>query len=358
MDPRRKKIMLVDDNATNLTMGRNMLKEAYEVYPVPSAAKLFEIMEHVTPALILLDVMMPEMDGYQAIKQLKADERFSEIPVIFLTSKNDESSELEGLSLGAIDYVAKPFSAPLLLKRIENHLLLVSQKAKLKDYNDNLQIMVAQKTSEVFDLQNAVLSTLAEMVEFRDNMTGGHVTRTQLYLKVLVDKMLDDKIYHEEVLKWNLDFFLQSAQLHDVGKIAISDAILNKPGRLTPDEFEEMKKHVNFGVMAIEKIAQKTSEHSYLHHASIFAGTHHEKWDGTGYPNGISGFEIPLEGRLMAIADVFDALISKRPYKEPMPIQTAINIIVEGSGVHFDQSLVGIFTKVTDQFSEISRLYN
>ncbi|MDR0620528.1 MAG: response regulator [Deltaproteobacteria bacterium] len=356
MDTKRQKIMLVDDNTANLTMGKNMLKEAYEVYPVPSAAKLFDLMEHVTPALILLDVMMPEMDGYEAIQKLKSDERFADIPVIFLTSMNDENSELEGLSLGAIDYVIKPFSAPLLLKRIENHLLIVSQKAELKHYNDNLQAMVAEKTAQVFDLQNAVLSTLAEMVEFRDNMTGGHVTRTRKYLEVLVDKMLEEKIYHEEVLTWNLDFFLQSAQLHDVGKIAISDAILNKPGRLEPDEFDEMKKHVLFGVEAINKIAAKTTEHSYLHHAAIFAGTHHEKWDGTGYPNGLKGYEIPLEGRLMAIADVFDALISKRPYKPPMPVETAINIIVEGSGAHFDESLVGIFLKVTDQFAEISRL--
>ncbi|MDR1309644.1 MAG: response regulator [Deltaproteobacteria bacterium] len=358
MDARRKKIMLVDDNGANLTMGKNMLKEAYEVYPVPSAAKLFEIMEHVTPALILLDVMMPGMDGYEAIRKLKADQRFREIPVIFLTSKNDETSELEGLSLGAIDYVAKPFSAPLLLRRIENHLLLVSQKAELRGYNENLQIMVAEKTAQVLDLQNAVLSTVAEMVEFRDNLTGGHVTRTQQYLKVLVDKMLEEKIYDEEVSSWDLDFFLQSAQLHDVGKIAISDAILNKPGRLSPDEYEEMKRHVMIGVEAINRIALKTSEHSYLRHAAILAGTHHEKWDGTGYPNGLAGFGIPLEGRLMAIADVFDALISKRPYKEPMPVEKAIGIIVEGSGTHFDASLIGVFLKVTDQFTEISRLFD
>ncbi|MDR2366590.1 MAG: response regulator [Deltaproteobacteria bacterium] len=358
MDSKRTKIMLVDDNIANLAMGKNMLKEAYEVYPVPSAAKLFQLLEHVSPGLILLDVMMPEMDGYEAIKKLKADDRFADIPVIFLTSMNDESSELEGLSLGAIDYVIKPFSAPLLLKRIENHLLMVSQRAKLKDYNDNLQIMVEQKTSEVFDLQNAVLSTLAEMVEFRDNMTGGHVTRTKMYLEVLLNKMVEEKLYHDEVRDWNLDFLLQSAQLHDVGKIAISDAILNKPGRLEPHEFEEMKKHVLFGVEAINKIAAKTSEHSYLHHAAIFAGTHHEKWDGSGYPNGLAGYDIPLEGRLMAIADVFDALISERPYKPPMPLDKAINIIVEGAGTHFDEALVKIFLKVTDKFGEISRLGN
>ncbi|MDR0356123.1 MAG: response regulator [Deltaproteobacteria bacterium] len=357
MDPnKRQKIILVDDNVANLSMGRNMLKEAYEVYPVPSAAKLFDLMEHVVPGLILLDVMMPEMDGYEAIKKIKADPRFKEIPVIFLTSMNDESSELEGLSLGALDYVAKPFSAPLLLKRIENHLLLARQKAELRDFNENLQILVDQKTAQVFDLQNAVLSTVAEMVEFRDNLTGGHVTRTQRYLKVLVDQMLEKKIYHEEVLKWDLSFFIPSAQLHDVGKIAISDAILNKPGKLDDDEYQEMKKHVRIGVEAIDKIAQKTAGHSFLHHAAVFAGTHHEKWDGTGYPNRLSGFDIPLEGRLMAIADVFDALISKRPYKQPMPVETAVKIIQDGAGSHFDASLIQVFDAVTDQFAEISRL--
>jgi putative two-component system response regulator len=354
---KRQKIMLVDDNMANLVMGKNMLKDAYEVYSIPSAAKLFEIMEHVLPSLILLDVMMPEMDGYEAIKKLKADSRWEDIPVIFLTSMNDEDSELEGLSLGAIDYVGKPFSAPLLLKRIENHLLLVQQKKELKNYNDNLQEMVDIKTAQVIDLQSAVLSTVAEMVEFRDNMTGGHVTRTQKYLKVLVDKMREEKIYHKEATTWNLTFFIQSAQLHDVGKIAISDAILNKPGKLTKEEFEEMKKHVNFGVEAIEKISRVTPEHAFLHHASVFAGTHHEKWDGTGYPNGLKEDQIPLEGRLMAIADVYDALISKRPYKEPMPIKDAEAIIVSGGDSHFDPELIKVFLMVADKFAEIAKEY-
>jgi putative two-component system response regulator len=251
--------------------------------------------------------------------------------------------------------VAKPFSAPLLLKRIENHLLIVHQKAELSNFNDNLQKLVDKKTEQVLDLQNAVISTVAEMVEFRDNLTGGHVTRTQRYLKLLVDTMIDQKIYLDEVLKWDLNFFIQSAQLHDVGKIAISDAILNKPGRLTQEEFEEMKKHVLFGVEAINKIVLKTNEHQFLHHAAVFVGTHHEKWDGTGYPYKLSGFQIPLEGRLMAIADVFDALISKRPYKEPMPAEVAFKIIQDGAGTHFDAELIKIFNLVTDQFEEISK---
>ncbi|MDR1243381.1 MAG: response regulator [Deltaproteobacteria bacterium] len=354
METRRHKIMLVDDNMANLTMGKTMLKNLYEVYAMPSAAKLFELLEHVTPDLILLDVIMPEMDGYEAIRRLKADPVLADIPVIFITSKNDELSELEGLSLGAIDYIGKPFSAALLLRRIENHLLLVSQKKSLKNYNDNLKDMVNKKTGQIFELQNAVLSTVADMLEFRDDATGGHVSRTQMYLELLVDKLQQEQIYTREIAAWDMDFLIASAQLHDVGKIAISDAILNKPGRLTPEEFAQMQKHVSIGVEAIDRIAKKTSEHSFLLHARTIAGTHHEKWDGTGYPAGLRGADIPLEGRLMAIADVYDALISKRPYKQPVTTAEAERIIIEERGSHFDPVLVDVFQSVAGYFADIA----
>jgi putative two-component system response regulator len=346
--------MLVDDNMANLTMGKTMLKNLYEVYAVPSAAKLFELLAKVTPDLILLDIIMPEMDGYEAIRRLKADPALADIPVIFLTSKNDERSELEGLSLGAIDYIGKPFSAALLLRRVENHLLIVAQKKALKNYNDNLQEMVRRKTAQIFELQNAVLSTVADMVEFRDDATGGHVARTQMYLELLVDKMQNERIYAGEIAAWDADFLTPSAQLHDVGKIAISDAILNKPGKLTQEEFAQMQKHVPIGVEAIDRIAQKTAEHAFLSHARTIAGTHHEKWDGSGYPAGLRGRDIPLEGRLMAIADVYDALISPRPYKQPIATGEAERIIIEGRGVHFDPALVDVFQAVADSFADIA----
>jgi putative two-component system response regulator len=195
------------------------------------------------------------------------------------------------------------------------------------------------------------------MVEFRDTMTGGHVTRTQKYLQLLVDKLLEEKIYAPEVAAWDLNFLIPSAQLHDVGKIAISDAILNKPGKLTPEEFEKMKAHVTVGVEAIEKIAKKTTEHAFLRHARTIAGTHHEKWDGSGYPAGLRGREIPLEGRLMAIADVYDALISTRPYKKPLPTREAQDIIEAGRGTHFDPALIDVFLLVADRFAEVAKQY-
>jgi len=353
MEKARNKIIIVDDNLSNLTMGRNMLKEFYEVYPAPSAAKLFEILGNVTPDLILLDIEMPEMDGYETIKKLKADPMYREIPVMFLTAKSDESSELAGFDLGAMDYLSKPFSAPLLLKRIANQLLIVQQKRDLKDYADNLEQKVKEKTKEVMELKNAVLATVADLVEFRDQLTGSHTNRTQAYLKVLTEQLIVDKKYSDEVEKWDMDFFLPSAQLHDVGKISITDLILNKPGKLEPEEFEIMKTHVSAGVAAIERIMKKTAEHAFLHHALSIAGTHHEKWDGSGYPKGLKGYDIPLEGRLMAIADVYDALISERPYKKPIPHEESCKIIEEGSGTHFDPVLIEVFVKVKDNFKTI-----
>ena len=349
----RKKIYLVDDVLSNLSIGRNLLKEFYDVYPAPSAAKLFEILEKAIPDLVLLDIDMPEMDGYQAIKIMKADPRFKDIPVIFLTAKDDEASEMKGFDLGAADYITKPFSGPLLLRRISNLLLIEQQKHDLKDYADNLEAKVSEKTTEIFNLQNAILATVTDLVEFRDKSTGGHIIRTQRYLKELVDELLNWEEYTEEIKKWNMDFFVTSAQLHDVGKIAITDLILNKPGKLDPEEFEIMKTHTTVGVEATERIMRETKEHSFLLHALLIAGTHHEKWDGSGYPGGLSGKNIPLEGRLMAIVDVYDALVSERPYKKAFDHEKACQIIEENAGSHFDPVLVEVFKTVKDKFEEI-----
>jgi putative two-component system response regulator len=234
---------------------------------------------------------------------------------------------------------------------------MAAQKKQLKDYNDNLQKMVKQRTEQVIELQNAVLKTVAELVEFRDSITGGHIERTQSYLKLLVDKLLQERIYWEEVSQWHQEFLIPSAQLHDVGKIGIPDSILNKPGRLTPEEFEIMKKHASIGEMAIDEIMKITKEHDFLSHARIFAGTHHEKWDGSGYPRGLKGIDIPLQGRLMAIADVYDALIAERPYKKPMSTGEAKKIILEGKGSHFDPVLTDLYETLSDEFARIADTY-
>ena len=360
----RKIILLVDDDLTNLTVGRNALEEHYDVLTLNSGARLIKMLERSAPDLILLDVEMPEMDGYEAIKAIKANPETANIPVIFLTAKSDGQSELEGLSLGAVDYITKPFSAPLLLKRIELHLLVESQKSELmvqKDelihLNSNLREIVDAKTKNVVELQDALLKTMAELVECRDNVTGGHIERTQSYLGTLLNVLQKQGIYREEVDTWDIKLVLRSAQLHDVGKIAIKDSILNKPGKLTAEEFEEIKKHTTFGGTVIEKIKEGTSEHAFLEYAKIFALTHHEKWDGTGYPAGLKGKEIPLLGRLMAIADVYDALCSDRPYKKAFSHEDAVRIIVEGSGTHFDPALIDLFLSVSDEFNEVAAGY-
>jgi putative two-component system response regulator len=357
MTKKRKKIIAVDDNATSLAACKNALKAFYEVYPVLSASKMFELIKSVMPDLVLLDVEMPEISGYEAIKILKGDSRLMHIPVIFLTSKNDERSELEGFDLGAADYISKPFSAPLLLKRISKQLSIVQQrmellasKAIIKDYADSLKTKVREKTAEVINLQKTVLNTVTGLVGFRDRCTGGHVTRTRQYLKVLIDELIREGTYASEITKWDINLFLSSAQLHDVGKIAITDLILNKPGKLTSEEFEIMKTHVSVGVNAIKKIMSSADEHSFLRHTLSIVGAHHEKWDGSGYPMMLTGRDIPLEGRLMAIVDVYDALVSERPYKKPIPHLQAAAIIKKGRGKHFDPLLVDVFSTISDQF--------
>ena len=297
---------------------------------------------------------MPEMDGYEAIKRIKSNPDTKNVPIVFLTAKTEAANELEGLSLGAIDYITKPFSPPLLLKRIEVHLLVEEQKNELKNYNENLMEMVKEKTKTVVNLQNAILKTVAEMVECRDDITGAHIERTQNYLQTLLEKIIEKGLYKDQVSSWDINIFVQSSQLHDVGKIMIKDSILQKPGKLTPEEFEEMKAHTIFGEMIINKISKSAVEDVFLRHAKVFAISHHEKWDGTGYPVGLAGEDIPLEGRLMAIADVYDALVSSRPYKKAFSHEKAVEIICEGKGSHFDPTLIDVFLSVEDKFKKIS----
>ena len=338
-------------------MGKAILEKYYKVYALPSAERMFEFINHITPTLILLDIEMPGMNGYDAITILKGNKHYAEIPVIFVTSRSSESDEYKGLSHGAIDYITKPFSEALLLQRIENHLLIESQKASLQAYNDNLLKMVNDKMHQVFGLQNAIITTVAELVEFRDNTTGCHISRTQKYIERMVNQLISDGVYADELVTWDMEPVLSSSQLHDVGKIAISDTILNKPGKLTHEEFEIMKTHVQKGVDAIEKMESFGHFGSFLEYAKAFAGSHHEKWDGSGYPIGLKRQEIPLEGRIMAISDVYDALISVRPYKKAFSYEEAARIIIEGSGKHFDPLLVGVFSQLSGDFALIAQIH-
>ncbi len=350
-----KTIFLVDDSVTNLTIGKNALIDRYNVFTIPSGQKLLQMLEKIMPDLILLDVEMPEMNGYDVIRKLKSMPDVCDIPVVFLTAKTDTQSELEGFYLGAIDYITKPFSPPLLLKRIEVHLLVEQQKKELKNYNENLMLMVEEKTRTIVKLKNAILNTVAELVECRDDVTGFHIERVQSFLKILLDKLIEQKVYTDTVSQWDLEVFLNSAQLHDVGKIKIKDEILQKPGKLTEEEFEQMKMHTVFGEQIIDSISKNASEDAFLTQARILAGTHHEKWNGTGYPRGLSGDDIPLQGRLMAIVDVYDALTSERSYKKAFSHESAVQIILKEQGKHFDPVLIDIFKMVVQEFALVSQ---
>jgi len=352
----KKKIMIVDDNITNLTVAKKALEDLYSVIPVSSGKKALEFLSRTSPSLILLDIEMPDMDGFDTIHIIKANPDTRDIPVIFLTAKDDNGSELEGLKLGAVDYITKPFSIPLLLQRIELHIALVTQKQELANYNRNLSNMVKEQTEIISELQHAIIHTLAELVECRDGTTGGHIVRTRSYFEILLHALENSGSHSEEIIKWDLDLIAESAQLHDIGKVAIADSILRKPGKLTDEEFREIKSHPFVGENAIKSAMLMTKSKEFLSNAAVIAISHHEKWNGTGYPYGLSGENIPLSGRLMAIADVYDALVSQRPYKPAYTHEEAMRIITEDASIHFDPSLVEAFLRVSDQFREVALL--
>jgi len=342
----QKTIFVVDDNDINLSMAKEALKDQYRVLTMPSAIKMFTLLEKITPDLILLDIEMPNMDGFEALNLLKTNESFATIPVIFLTGMTDAAVEVRGFQLGVIDFVPKPFSVPVLINRIKTHLDI---DELIRERTSRLQ----QTTEQLQHLQNGIVFVLADMVENRDEETGGHVERTTTLIKLLVDAMLTHDEYVDKLNKMDLELFVSSARLHDVGKITISDTILNKPGKLTDEEFEVMKTHAAEGERIIDQIVSRTGGAEFLHHAKLFAGYHHERWDGRGYPYGLAGTNIPLQGRIMAIVDVYDALVSVRPYKKAFTAEEAIKIIMEGAGTQFDPTIAEVFYNVRDQLETV-----
>ena len=344
----QKIIFLVDDNATNLTVAEEALAEQYRVIALSSAAKMFIALEKFKPDLILLDIEMPEMTGFEAMKKLKSSDLYAEIPVIFLTGRTDPVSEAIGIDLGAVDFIMKPFSVPVLLNRIRNHL-------QLDELVRERTAQLARRTEQLVLLQNGIVYTFADLVENRDKNTGGHIDRTVVYFRILMEAMIERKVYDDEIRSWSIDSVASSARLHDLGKIAISDSILNKPGPLTEDEYHVMKTHSIAGERIIDKAIQQTGGAEFLHNAKMIAAYHHECWDGSGYPYGLKGTDIPLQGRLMAIIDVYDALVSERPYKKAFSHVEAVNIIMNGAGKHFDPFIVKVFYDVNNEFLEAKK---
>jgi len=341
-----KTIFAVDDNHVNLITAEDALSEQYNVFTLSSASLMFELLERITPDLILLDILMPEVSGFEALQSLKADKKYASIPVIFLTSKNDAATEALGFEMGVVDFISKPFSKPVLLNRIKTQL-------NIEDVIRDRTTMLEYRTERLIRLQNSMASVLANMVENRDKLTGRHIDRTTKIIKLLLDTMLDSGLYLDEMQGWNFELVASSARLHDIGKIAITDLILNKPGKLTAEEYEEMKTHASEGEKIIDSIIEDSGDGYFLQNAKLFAGNHHERWDGTGYPRGLKGINIPLQGRIMAVADVYDALVSERSYKKAFPHKMAVEIIKDSSGTHFDPELVKMFMMRENDFSKV-----
>jgi len=341
-----KTIFAVDDNHVNLLTAEEALSEQYNVFTLSSASLMYELLNNVTPDLILLDILMPDIGGFEALKYLKADKRYANIPVIFLTSKNDADTEALGFQMGVVDFVSKPFSKPVLVNRIKTHL-------NIEDVIQDRTTMLEYRTERLLRLQNSMASVLANMVERRDILTGQHIERTTKFIKMILNEMYKRGLYTEDMRGWNFELVASSARLHDIGKISISDLILNKTGSLTSDEFELMKKHTTEGEGIINDIIEDSGDGYFLQNAKFFAGSHHERWDGSGYPRGLKGLDIPLQGRIMAVVDVYDALVSERSYKKAFTHEKAVEIITNSNGMHFDPELVKIFLNCEKEFAKV-----
>ncbi|MCL1843468.1 MAG: response regulator [Defluviitaleaceae bacterium] len=335
----RKTIFVVDDNDTNLSKAEEGLEDDYDVMTIPSGERLFVILKKIKPHLILLDIEMPEMDGFDVLEILKNDKEYKDIPVIFLTGVRSPEVEARGFERGVVDFITKPFSTRVLLNRVKLHI--------------DVNLLIKEHTEKLARNHQNMIFILADMVENRDSGTGGHIERTSEYVKVLIAEMQKDKIYEEEIKDWDIDMMGICAILHDIGKIGVTDLILNKPGRLTDEEFAKMKNHASNGAQIINRVIARTGPDEFLTNARLFAEFHHESWDGSGYPHGHKGLDIPIQGRVMAIADVYDALISERPYKPAFSHEKAVDIIIQDSGKRFDPTIADVFFAVNEKFRQV-----
>ncbi len=352
-------ILIVDDTPENLTVLGELLQPTYRVRAANSGRRALQIAQaSPTPDLILLDVMMPEMDGFDVLAELRASPVTQNIPVIFVTAMDGTKDEEHGLDQGAVDYITKPIRPGIVLARIRTQLELKQSRDLLSHQNAYLEEEVARRMRENQLIQEVSIHALARLAETRDPETGKHLRRTQEYVLTLARGLRQHPRFAHYLDERTINALAQSAPLHDIGKVGIPDHILLKPGKLTPEEWVIMKTHAELGSNAIaqaEADAEKPVE--FLSIAKQIAHSHHEKWDGSGYPEGLAGDAIPIAARLMALADVFDALTCKRVYKEAFSFERAYNIIVEGSGAHFDPDVVASFVRDYEIFMSIAKTY-
>ena len=352
-------VLIVDDEPTVLASVSKVLNPHYRVLALNKGTYVLKTAKAIPqPDLILLDVQMPDIDGYNLIEQLKAEPTTSEIPVIFVTGDKSLEGEEKGLQLGAVDYITKPISPVTLLARVKNHLLIKHARDFLTDKNTYLEEEITKRMAESVASQDICIRALAHLAETRDNETGAHILRTQHYVEVLARYLKKHPKFKSILTATKIDLIIKSAPLHDIGKVGVPDYILMKPGKLAPEERAIMETHTLLGVKAIEQ-AEFDVPHqvAFLKTAKEIVRWHHERWDGCGYPDGLVGEQIPLSARLMALADVFDALVSRRVYKDAMPISQSKDIVIAGRGTQFDPDVVDAFAANYETFVEIAKRF-
>jgi putative two-component system response regulator len=347
-------IMVVDDTPANLTLLGEMLQEkAYRVRVFPDGLMALNAAAKCPPDLILLDITMPGMNGFEVCERLKANQTLKEIPVIFISALTETTDKVKAFAVGGVDYVTKPFQFREVHARVETHLRLRTLQLELARHNLHLEDLVREQVAEISDSQLATIIALATLAESRDDDTGRHIERTQAFCRLLGEKLRTTPGFRGELNDTYINNITHASPLHDIGKVGIADTILLKPGKLTADEFETMKSHTLIGAKTLQAAHNKYPRNAFLAMGMVIARSHHEKWDGSGYPDGLAGEEIPLSARIMAVADVYDALRSNRPYKPAFTHEMSRGIILQGRGTHFDPVLVDAFMTVEAEFAAI-----
>ena len=332
-----EKILVVDDDSMNLRMAEFILnKSHYMVTKASSGQEALDMLQQGTMDLILLDIEMPEMDGFELMKILQDSVEWRKIPVIFLTADRSAETEEKCFQVGAVDYIGKPFVPSSMAQRIKRTL-------ELEAYRKSLEKMVEAQLQRITQLQQDIIITMANLIESRDGTTGEHVKRTSLYVARFLDVLIEKGIYNEELTNEYVDYIKKAAPMHDIGKITVSDLILQKAGRFTEEEYAIMKNHAKAGQILIQENMSSIVDKKFVEIASDIAAYHHEKWNGNGYPEGRKEYEIPLCARIVAVADIYDALVAKRQYKEGMSSEEALAIMKKDRGITFEPVLFDIF---------------
>ena len=359
MEKERATIMIVDDTPANLTLLQEILQsQGYRVLVFTRGSMALKAAEKNPPDLILLDITMPEMDGFEVCHILKSEEILKDIPVLFISALTSASDKVKAFHEGGVDYITKPFYFEEIRARVETHLRLRQMQKDIERQNHHLEDLVQEKIREILNSQIATIHALSVLTESRDDNTGGHIERTSLYCKILSEHLQKNSNYSKFLDDQIVDNIFRAAPLHDIGKVGIPDNILLKPGNLTPEEFEIMKSHVKLGAKTLSAVLEEYPQNKFIAIGIEITRSHHEKWNGKGYSDGLAGAAIPLSARIMAVADVYDALRSERPYKASFPHEKSFDIIVQGSGEDFDPIIIEAFKECGKKFADIHDSYN